>query len=100
MQCTAGAAACRHQLKEQESNAKNLRRVHLHNRYELGSDLKDSCKKHKIMQVIRLEKQKDNWNWIQRATGEPRLGATPKIQQIEIGKVIDIVVASKMNREV
>ncbi len=99
-QCAAGAAACRCQLKEQESNTKNLRRVHLHNRYKLASNLKDSRKKHKIMQVIRWEEQKDDWNWIQCATGELRLGATPKVHQIENGKVIDIVVASKMNREV
>jgi hypothetical protein len=74
--------------------------VHLHNRYKLASNLKDSRKKHKIMQVIRWEEQKDDWNWIQCATGELRLGATPKVHQIENGKVIDIVVASKMNREV
>jgi hypothetical protein len=52
------------------------------------------------MQVIRREEQKDDWNQIQCATGEPRLGATPKVQRIENGKVIDIMVASKMNREV
>jgi hypothetical protein len=54
-QCAAGAAACRRQLKEHESVAKNLRRVHLHNRYELASDLKYSRKKQEIMQVIQRE---------------------------------------------
>ncbi len=48
-QCALGAAACRCQLKEHESVAKNLRRLHLHNRYKLACDLKDSCKKHEIM---------------------------------------------------
>jgi hypothetical protein len=100
VQCATGAAACRHQLKEHESVAKNLRRVHLHNRYKLASNLKDSRKKQEIMQVIRQEEQKDDWNRIQRATGEPRLGATPKVQTIENGEVIDIVIASEMNREV
>jgi hypothetical protein len=52
------------------------------------------------MQVIRREEQKDDWNWIQRATGEPRLGATQKVQRIENGEVIDFVIASEMNREV
>ena len=52
------------------------------------------------MQVIRWEEQKDDWNRIQCATGEPRLGATPKVQRIENGEVIDIVIASEMNREV
>jgi hypothetical protein len=89
-----------HQLKEHESVAKNLRRVHLHNRYKLASNLKDSHKKQEIMQVIWQEEQKDDWNWIQCATGEPRLGATPKVQRIENGEVIDIVIASEMNREV
>ncbi len=52
------------------------------------------------MQVIQREEQKDDWNRIQRATGEPRLGTTPKVQSVANGKVIDIVIASEMNREV
>ncbi len=51
------------------------------------------------MQVIRREEQKDNWNRIQCATGEPRLGATSKVQRIENGEVINIVIAFEMNRE-
>jgi hypothetical protein len=62
--------------------------------------MKDSCKKQEIMKVIWRKEQKDDWNWIQRATGEPRLGATPKVQRIENGEVIDIEIASEMNREV
>jgi hypothetical protein len=99
-QCAAGAAACRRHLKEHELVAKNLRRVHLHNRYKLASNLKDSHKKQEIMQVIRREEQKDDWNQIQHTMGEPRLGATPKVQRIENSEVIDIVIASEMNREV
>jgi hypothetical protein len=52
------------------------------------------------MQVIRWEEQNNDWNRIQCATGEPRLGATPKVQRIENDEVIDIVIASEMNREV
>jgi hypothetical protein len=52
------------------------------------------------MQIIRQEEQKDNWNWIQCAMGEPRLRATPKVQRLENGEVTDIVIASEMNREV
>jgi hypothetical protein len=52
------------------------------------------------MQVIWREEQKDDWNQIQRAIGEPRLGATLKVQRIENGELIDIVIASEMNREV
>ncbi len=74
--------------------------MHLHNRYKLASVLKDSRKKLEIMQVIQWEEQKDNWKWIQCATGEPRLGATLKVQSIENGEVTDIVIASEMNREV
>ncbi len=60
-QCAAGAAAVGVNVKSMNQLPKNLRRVHLHNRYKLASNLKDSRKKHKIMQVIRLEEQKDDW---------------------------------------
>jgi hypothetical protein len=51
------------------------------------------------MQVIRQEEQKDDWTRIQLATGEPRLGATPKVQRIENSEVIDIMIASEMNEK-
>jgi hypothetical protein len=37
----AGAAACHKLIKEKESEASQLRQKHLHNRYELASDLKN-----------------------------------------------------------
>jgi hypothetical protein len=54
-ECAAGAAACHKLIKEKESEASQLRRKHLHNRYELASDLKNPAKCIKIKEIIKRE---------------------------------------------
>jgi hypothetical protein len=56
-ECTAGAAACHKLIKEKASKASHLRREHLHNGYELASDLKNPAKCIKIKEIIKHEKQ-------------------------------------------
>ena len=56
-ECTAGAAACRKLIKEKTSKASHLRQEHLHNRYELASDLKNPAKCIKIKEIIKRKEQ-------------------------------------------
>ena len=56
-ECTTGAAACHKLIKEKASKASHLRREHLHNGYELASDLKNPAKCIKIKEIIKHEKQ-------------------------------------------
>jgi hypothetical protein len=85
-ECTAGAAACRKLIKENASKASHQRREHLHNRYELASDLENLAKCIKIKEIIKHEEQQDEWRRIKRATGDPRTGATNLVQRKEWGK--------------
>jgi hypothetical protein len=48
-------------MKEQEEQASPLQREHLQNRYKLTSDLKDTTKCTKIMDIIKHEEQQDKW---------------------------------------
>jgi hypothetical protein len=75
-ECTAGAAAYRKLIKEKASKASQLRREHLHNRYELALYLKNPAKCIKIKEIIKRKEQQDEWHRIKRATGDPRTGAT------------------------
>jgi hypothetical protein len=79
-QCWAGVKACKKLLKEQEEQAGPLQREHLQNRYELASDLKDTTKCAKIMDIIKREEQRDQWRQIKQATGDPQTGATNLVQ--------------------
>jgi hypothetical protein len=99
-ECTAGAAACRKLIKEKASKASYLRREHLHNRYELASDLKNPAKCIKIKEIIERKEQQDEWCRIKRAMKDPRTGATNLVQRKEGEKVIDILEASAMNTEI
>jgi hypothetical protein len=99
-ECARGATACRKLLKEQESQAGHLRQEHLSNRYELASDLKDKAKCAKIKEIIKREEQQDGWRIINRATGDPRTGATNLVQRMEGDVVVNIVEANAMNSEI
>ena len=94
------AAACRKLIKEKESEASHLRREHLHNRYELAMDFRNTTKCNKIKEIIKREEQQDEWHRLKQATGDPRTGATNLVQCKEGGKVIDIIKASAMNPEI
>ncbi len=99
-ECIAGAAACCKLIKENASKASHLRREHLHNRYELASDLKNLAKCIKIKEIIKREEQQDERRRIKRATGDPHTGATNLVQHKEGEKVINILKASAMNAEI
>ncbi len=58
-ECSARAAACRKLIKEKGSEAHQLRRTHLYNRYELASDLRDCAKSAKIKEIIKWEEKRD-----------------------------------------
>ena len=70
-ECSARAAACRKLIKEKGSEAHQLERSHLYNRYELASDLRDRAKSAKIKEIIKRGEQRDGWRRIKRATGDP-----------------------------
>jgi hypothetical protein len=52
-ECSARAAACRKLIKEKQSEAHQLQRTHLYNRYELTPDLRDCAKIAKIKKIIK-----------------------------------------------
>ena len=85
---------------EKESEASHLRREHLHNRYELAMDLRNTTKCNKIKEIIKREGQQDRWHRIKRTSGDPGTGATNLVQRKEGEKVIDILKASAMNAEI
>jgi hypothetical protein len=63
-ECWAGVKACKKFMKEQEEPANSLQREHLQSRYKLASDLKDTTKCAKIMDIIKHEEQLDEWRQI------------------------------------
>ncbi len=63
-ECQAGVKACKKLLKEQEEQAGPLQREHLQNRYKLASDLKDTTKCAKIMDITKREEQRYEWRQI------------------------------------
>ncbi len=85
-ECTAGAAACCKLTKEKESEASHLMQEHLHNRYELASDLKNPTKCNKIKEIIKRKEQQDMWRRIKLATGDPHTGKTNLVQRKERGE--------------
>ena len=87
-------------MKEQADQAKQLQCEHLRNRYVLASDLNDTIKCTKIMDIIKREEQRDEWRRINQATGDPRTGATKLEQQMEGNRVVDILEASVMTKEI
>jgi hypothetical protein len=87
-------------MKEQEEQASPLQRKHLQNREELASDLKDTTKCTQIMEIIKCEEQRDKCQQIKQATGDPQMGATNLVQQMEGDSVVDILEASTMNKEI
>ena len=55
--CATGAAACRKLIKEKESEASQMRREQLHNRYELAVDLRNTTKCNKIKEIIKRKEK-------------------------------------------
>jgi hypothetical protein len=96
----AGIVACKRKLKEMQPQAEQLRREHLGNQYELANSLKEEGLQKEIQQIIKREETKSTWSRIKRATGEPRTGATPKVQKMVDGVVVDVVEALSMNLEI
>ena len=95
-----GDTACHKLIKEKESEASHLRREHLHNRYELAMDRRNTTKCNKIKEIIKRKEQQDKWHRIKRATGDPHTGTTNLVQRKEGEKVIDILKTSAMNAEI
>jgi hypothetical protein len=60
-ECLAGVKTCKQLMKEQADQAKQLQHEHLRNRYVLASDLNDTTKCTKIMDIIKQEEQRDEW---------------------------------------
>ena len=54
----------------------------------------------KILEIIEQEEQKDSWSRIKRATGNPRTGATQKVQKFADGVKVDVLEALEMNKEI
>ncbi len=99
-ECAARSAACRKLLKEKESQASQLRQEHLHNRYEMALDLKNPTKCAKIKEIIKPDEQQDEWCRIKWVTGNPCTGATNLVQCKEGNKVINVLEAGAMNKEI
>jgi hypothetical protein len=99
-ECLAGVKTCKQLMKEQEDQANQLQREHFRNRYELASDLNDPIKCAKIMDIIKREEQWDEWRRINQATGDPQTGATNLVQRMEGNRVVDILEASAMTKEI
>ncbi len=53
-----------------------------------------------ILRTVERKEQKSIWKQINRATGNPRLGAIPLVQRMEGSEVVDIVETDKMNVEI
>jgi hypothetical protein len=98
--CIAGIVACKRQLKDMQPWAEQLRWEHLGNWYKLASSFKEEGCQREIKQIIKREETKSAWSCIQRATGEPWTGATPKVQKMAGGVVVDVVEAPAMNLEI
>ena len=99
-ECSARAAACRKLIKEKGSEAHQLQRTHLYNRYELASDLRDHAKSAKIKEIIKREEQRDGWQRIKQVTGDPQTGTTNLVQRKEGDKIVNILKAHAMNTEI
>ncbi len=97
--CAAGAAACRKLIKAKELEESHLRREHLHNRYELAMDLRNTAKCNKIKEIIKRKELQDEWHRIKQATVDPHTGTTNLFQCKEGAKVI-ILEASAMDAEI
>jgi hypothetical protein len=87
-------------MKEQVDQAKQLQHEHLRNRYVLAFDLNDIIKCTKIMDIIKQEEQQDEWRRINQATGDPWMGATNLVQWMEGNRVVDILEALAMTKEI
>ncbi len=70
-ECLAGVKTCKQLMKEQADQAKQLQREHLRNRYVLASNLTNTIKCTKIMDIIKQDEQRDEWRRINQATGDP-----------------------------
>jgi hypothetical protein len=98
--CTAGIAACKRQLLDLEAMADQLQQEHLGNRYKSACTLADPQRCKEILEIIKQEEHKDSWSRIKRAMGNPRTGATQKVQKYVDGVKVDILEASEMNKEI
>jgi hypothetical protein len=54
----------------------------------------------RIMDIIKWEEQRSEWRRIKQGTGVPWTGATNLVQCMEGNKVVDILEASAMNKEI
>ncbi len=98
--CMAGILACKRQLLDLEAKADQLRQEHLGNRYESVRTLTNPQRRKEIEEIIRHKEQKDSWLHIKWATGDPRTGATQKVQKYVDGMKVDVLEASEMNKEI
>ncbi len=53
-----------------------------------------------ILEIIEQEEQKDIWSHIKWATGNPRTGATQKVQKFIDSVKVDVLEALEMNKEI
>jgi len=83
-----------------EAKADQLQQEHLGNRYESARTLANPQRRKEIEENIRSEEQKDSWSCIKRATGDPRTGATQKVQKYVNGVKVDVLEALEMNKEI
>jgi hypothetical protein len=98
--CTEGIAACKRQLLDLEAKADQLQQEHLDNRYKSAHTLANPQRRKEIEEIIRHEEQKDSWLRIKPATGDPRTGATQKVQKYVNGMKVDVLEALEMNKEI
>jgi hypothetical protein len=99
-ECSTRVAVCCKLIKEKGSEAHQLERSHLYNRYELASDLRDRAKSAKIKEIIKREEQRDGWQRIKQATVDPQTGTTNLVQRKEGDKIVNILKAHAMNTEI
>ncbi len=97
---TAGIAACKRQLLALEAMADQLQQEHLGNRYKSARTLANPQRCKEIEEIIRREEQKDSWSRIKRAMGDPRTGATQKVQKYVNGVKVDVLKALEMNEDI
>ncbi len=98
--CVAGIAACKRQLLDLEAKADQLQQEHLGNRYKSAHTLANPQCHKEIEEIIRRKEQKDSWSRIKWATGDPRTGATQKVQKYVNGVKVDVLEALEMNKEI
>ncbi len=91
---------CNNHLKQLQSQAIGLRKVHLRNCLIAAKDLKDKEKFKGILRVIEREEQKAMWGAIRRTTDDPRLGAITFVQRDTPNGIVNITDMDGMCEEI